>query len=922
MSATANHPAFAAAFFSSEHKALLCDSQGVILCASDSLIQHCSTIYQDLSGHRLAIESARYGENKPWYQNLPSHHRETRVQGAAIVEGIGELHQLNLISIQPLQMNDTLTGFKIILDEDSLFEQSLPNAAWQQLFAESQVGMCLFDEGLNVLSANRAFRNMTEMADDESVRILDLLCVNDDFQEWLLQTQLLSAEAKLLRKTDNNAFISITPIDLSGRQVFWCSLKDASIVTTQTSRLSESFQRFRKLFDDNINSIALVSPEGFYVDVNRQFTELLQYSREDIINRHFTWFNAPGSFELPDSEAQTFVRSGFSRPFHKKLTRKDGSTIEVSVQLFPNIDASGVYCGAWNFIQPLDQHKKSIIDSERYYKNLFSQSQDALVLTDLDGQIKLANPAFSELVGLDIEALQNMMLPELTRPDDAELEANIHIPALLRDGHTDLYEKRLRSKTGIEIPVSVRSSLITDHQNKPEAVWTVMRDATVQRRLIESLANAERRFRSLFSNSIDAIAFWTRHDELRYANKAYLNLVGYSQEELRHLTFRELTPPGWEDADAQMIEQVDKNGYSDIIEKEVWRKDGQRIPITIRASAMIDDNNEIIGSWVIIRDISELKDTLRRLQHSENLLQQTSRMSRVGGWELDTRNQFFHLTDETFQLLSIPRSYHTSVKNIAKLFDLDSESSAVKMVNDVYRTGTAQTLELKLAGFSPERWVRVSAQQGYEEQGTPYVYGAMQDISDFIQQQRSLESARDIYQQMAFHDPLTQLPNRLLIEDRFRQISYQAQRNDHLVALFVIDLDDFKAINDQYGHPAGDALLISLSERLQQTIRSSDTVARLGGDEFIVIAMMTGPDQAQTLAQKIVSSVQQPMHWEGKALTSDCSIGVALLSELDESFEQLYARADQALYEVKDHGKGTFRLAADPEGQTNQPSDS
>lgn len=921
MSAVLNHPALAAAFFSSEHKALLCDTEGVVLCASDALIQHCHCTQQDIAGHRLLIVSSRYGAHKPWHQNLPSHHRETRIDGAVSVDGLTDLPQLNIITIQPLQLNNTLSGFRIVLEDRSLFEHSLPTAAWQQLFSDSQVGMCLFDEALNILSANQAFRSMTGLEEHEHLHIHDLIVVEDDFQEWLLRSELLSSQARLLRQAQEKAIISITPIDLGGRQVFWCSLQDTGRILDQDARLSASFHRFRKSFDDHMNGIALVSADGYIVDVNRQFANLLQYSRDDIINRHFSSFNAPDSYELPDREAQEFVKTGFSRPFEKRLVRKDGTVADISVQLYPNVDASGVFTGAWNFIQPLDVRKKALIDRNRYFDTLFNQSQDAMVLTDLNGRILLTNDAFGLLLGSSADELRDRQVQDYTLAEDASLERKLHTPALLKHGHTDLYEKRLLDSQNATVPVSVRSTLVTDHRGRPEAIWTLMRNATVQRKLIESLATSERRFRSLFSNSIDAIAFWTRDDELRYANKAYLDLVGFSQVELRNLNFRDFTPPGWEESDTLMSNQVNDRGFSDIFEKEVLRKDGRRVPITIRASAMTDDTGSLVGSWIIIRDISDHKETLRRLQHSENLLQQTSRMSRVGGWELDSRAQTFILTEETYQLLSIPRSYHTSVKNIAKLFDPGAEKTAIRMVNRVYSGAGAQTIELKLAGFSPERWVRVSAQLGYEEQETPYVYGAVQDISDFIKQQRRLESARDTYQQMAFHDPLTQLPNRLLMEDRFRQIASQARRNGNSVAVIVIDLDDFKAINDKHGHPAGDTLLIDLSGRLQQSIRSSDTVARLGGDEFVVIAMLTDQGQAQSLAQKIADSVEQPLNWNDTRLSSSCSMGVALLSTYDETFEHLYARADQALYAVKNDGKGTFRMAPKLPGQPDGQAD-
>lgn len=544
-----------------------------------------------------------------------------------------------------------------------------------------------------------------------------------------------------------------------------------------------------------------------------------------------------------------------------------------------------------------------------YLQSLFQHGQDAMALTTLEGDILMANQAFAALSRYEHSALTDININDITFKDDLEFEQTTHTKVLFNQGHTELYEKRLLSPLGDEVPISTRSLLIKDADDEPEAIWIVAREAITQNKLMQTLAASERRFRSLFSNSIDAISFWSTKDELLYANQAYLDLLGYNDEELKHLTYQALTPPGWEEADSHMKEQLKQRGYSDILEKEVMRKDQVRIPISVRASAIKDHTGEVIGSWMIIRNISEQRDTLRKLQHSQNLLKQTSRMSRVGGWEINTSLTELTLTEEAFQILSIPRSYETSVQSLAKLFDPESKRRAANMLARVMKGSGNGITELKLLGFSPERWIRVSAQLAFEETGQRYAYGAVQDISDFVEQQRSLESARDNYQRLAFHDALTGLPNRLLLADRFQQISYQARREHKVAALMLIDLDRFKAMNDGHGHPAGDALLVEIAQRLSRAVRSSDTVARLGGDEFVIIMMLTNEQQATTFAKKILSIIEIPIIWNSAELVTSASIGVALSDVQDRNYDELYARADKALYSVKKSGRNGFQIA-------------
>jgi diguanylate cyclase (GGDEF)-like protein/PAS domain S-box-containing protein len=431
----------------------------------------------------------------------------------------------------------------------------------------------------------------------------------------------------------------------------------------------------------------------------------------------------------------------------------------------------------------------------------------------------------------------------------------------------------------------------------------------VRNQLIESLAISERRFRSLFRTSMDAIGLWSPDHQLQFANNAYLTMTGYSQSELSQLTYHDMTPIGWEDIDAQIAHQVDERGYSDIFEKEIRHRDGTVIPISIRATAVRDRHGVISGSWVIIRDISAYTGALNALEHSQNMLQQTNRMARVGGWEYSTESQVFTLNDESYRILAIPRSYNTSLTNIQKLFSDDTQAQLFDQIGQTLKGGLASDLEVPLDGFEPPRWLRITAQPAIDTRGVSYVVGAVQDITEFKTRQQSLEQDRDEFQRMAFHDSLTQLPNRLLLEDRFRQLHFQANRSNGRVAVIVIDLDDFKDINDRHGHPAGDALLRTIANRLTKTVRQSDTVARLGGDEFIILAALEDAEEASLVAGKVFEQLQKPIHWKGTELHCSCSLGVALYPDQGDDFNTLYHAADQAMYKAKSGGKNRMEVS-------------
>jgi diguanylate cyclase (GGDEF)-like protein/PAS domain S-box-containing protein len=159
----------------------------------------------------------------------------------------------------------------------------------------------------------------------------------------------------------------------------------------------------------------------------------------------------------------------------------------------------------------------------------------------------------------------------------------------------------------------------------------------------------------------------------------------------------------------------------------------------------------------------------------------------------------------------------------------------------------------------------------------------------------------------SFHDALTGLPNRLLLEDRMKQATAHVGRQNAPVAVLFIDLDRFKDINDTLGHAAGDRLLQEVAERLGQCVREGDTVARLSGDEFVVLLVgMQDVEDAALVADKIVRTVTEPCHIGGRELRVSPSIGIALFPEDGQNMDQLLRNADTAMYHAKQEGLGQF----------------
>jgi len=181
-------------------------------------------------------------------------------------------------------------------------------------------------------------------------------------------------------------------------------------------------------------------------------------------------------------------------------------------------------------------------------------------------------------------------------------------------------------------------------------------------------------------------------------------------------------------------------------------------------------------------------------------------------------------------------------------------------------------------------------------------YGVARDITDRIE-------AEEIIRFQAYHDILTRLPNRTLLNDRLRQALAQGKRNNTHLSVMFLDLDRFKVINDTLGHIVGDHLLQAVAARLQKCLRNGDTLARLGGDEFtLLLPEVESKKDAELIAKKIINTLKQAFEIDGHELFVSTSIGISHYPEDGDSIESLIKHADIAMYSVKGKGKNGYQF--------------
>jgi diguanylate cyclase (GGDEF)-like protein/PAS domain S-box-containing protein len=334
------------------------------------------------------------------------------------------------------------------------------------------------------------------------------------------------------------------------------------------------------------------------------------------------------------------------------------------------------------------------------------------------------------------------------------------------------------------------------------------------------------------------------------------------------------------------------------------RKDGTIEIAELSVSPRRNQEGQIIGFCAIGRDVTERIHMEEALRQSEERYRNILAEIEEGYYELDLAGNI------TFLNKSACRQFGYSEEeligtNYRVYVPKEDVKGVYKAWNKVYRTGEP----LKSYPFAT---VRKDGTQMFVENSVSPLRDKEGKIIGFRAVSRDVTEHK-LYEQkiaeMATHDSLTGLPNRTLLSDRLTMGLALSRRTGNRLAVLMLDLDKFKAVNDTMGHGAGDQLLKAVAERLQSVTRKSDTIARVGGDEFVlVLPQVSQPANASRLAQRILDVFREPLVFDGHQLNITTSIGIAVYPEDGKDIEILLKNADTAMYRAKEQGRDAYRF--------------
>jgi len=325
-------------------------------------------------------------------------------------------------------------------------------------------------------------------------------------------------------------------------------------------------------------------------------------------------------------------------------------------------------------------------------------------------------------------------------------------------------------------------------------------------------------------------------------------------------------------------------------------------------------------------DISKRKTVEDIMAVNNLLLCETQQIGKLGGWQLDLRTNNLFWTDETYRLHDTsPDEFNPTVDAGVGHFLPESQKIITKALDNAINYGVGYDLELETYTAKKRKIdIRTTCSVTLENGNPVCLTGIFQDISEQKSNQRKLEQSNEDLSKAnsalkfsAHYDPLTGLPNRNLLTERIEHAVKKGTRNNNLVAIAFIDLDGFKAINDNHGHDVGDKFLKKIATQLKSVLRDDDTLSRFGGDEFVaVINNLPTQNQGDLIISRMLNAASTSLIIDNKLLKVTASIGTTFTPLDDASPEQLLRHADHAMYKAKQKGKNqnhTFDIKRDEE---------
>ena len=675
----------------------------------------------------------------------------------------------------------------------------------------------------------------------------------------------------------------------------------ASLRTLIDSLPSE--ERYRAVVEQTADGIFLIDGRTKSIlEANARFEELLGYGRGEL--HGMTLYDlVPHDREGARANVDRVLEQ--KKSYHigeRSYRRKDGSLVdtEVSASLIEHDDKE-ILCCVVRDITERKRAEERLRESEERHRAVVEQSVEGIYLFNPeDGRVLEVNGAFEELTGYTSDELLGMTIYDFIAHEPKDIDCQVERSLKERRRHKG--ERTYRREDGSLLEVEASAMVIPYCDG--EAVCCVIHDVTERKASEEKLRKSKAGLAE--AQRIAHLGNWewdVKTGEVLWSDETF-RIYGYEPQEFVP-TFEklmEVVHPDDRDLVKQNLDGTLYEGEPYDFEHRTVRPNGEERVLHRQAQLYPDEEGQPQRMVGTVHDITEQKRAEEALKESEGRFRSAFEDAPIG-----------------VALVGLDRRHLRVNRALCEMLGYSEEELLEKphpeIVHPDDRKESSERLQQALEG-GPERYtferryVHADGHVVWNLSSVSLVRDLRGEPSHLVCLHQDITHRKELEERLehrAFHDSLTDLPNRALFLNRLEHALAQTTREHGPVAVLLLDLNDFKMVNDSLGHDVGNTVLVEVAERMRASVRPGDTVGRIFGDEFAVLLVApSGTDEARLVAERVQERLGEPFEVQGQEVLASASIGIALGESAQDRPEEVLRRADLAMYTAKKRGKAEY----------------
>ena len=683
-------------------------------------------------------------------------------------------------------------------------------------------------------------------------------------------------------------------------------------ITGSGNRRKSGRKDLSRFFHEIIDSVGVgiyIVEEGALAYVSPLYRKLTGHSEAELIGRNPLDLVHPDDRETVRQSAIRIFKGQSAEPSYEyRLIRKDGQALWI-LETISSVARRGrrAALGSCMDITERKAIEHSLVQNEEKYRSVLENIEDGYAELDLRGNLIFFNDALCGIQARSREELLKKNFRDLMDEENArKIFAAYHKVFTTGQSEKEV-DYEVIAGDGSRRFLETSITPIRDEAGRIVAFRGIVRDRTEQHRSEEALRGSEARYRGIIDSIVDGYFETDLAGRITFVNDVIPRHLGYSREELIGMSNQQMQDKEQARRTYEVFSEVYETGRQvNAFEHRVRHKDGTMGIYELSLSLIRDEKGRPVGFRGNSRDISARRQMEEALRQSEERYRSIIEQMEDGYFETDLRGVFTFVNDAECRIIGYARE--ELIGRGTDIFTDERNAKALRrLFVEIYRTGRpvrAYAFEL-IHKDGTKAFHEISASLIRDARGKPAGFrGIARDVT-----QRKKDEERIHY--LATHDGLTGLPNRMLFGQLLQHAIQSAKRHRTKFAVFFVDLDRFKIINDTLGHEAGDQLLQEIARRFRQALRAMDVVARLGGDEFVVLVEEIAEEHdAAMVARKVLAAAMEPVMLRGEECRVTASVGVSLYPKDGPDEQTLMKNADIAMYFAKEEGKNNYQFYA------------